>query len=117
MPKLRLFTQAMNPFSAKVELTLALKGLPYDKEVSSDPADIKRWSPVTGLLPVLEIDGTRIPDSTAILAALDERLNLVRAPKNPGGDLDGSRKLAAPHQLPDRRIRKRDDCQELRPRE
>lgn len=73
MPKLRLFTQSINPFTAKVELGLALKGLAYEREVSNDPADLKRWSPVTGLLPVLEIDGTRIQDSGAILAALDQR--------------------------------------------
>jgi glutathione S-transferase len=71
MPKLRLFTQALNPFTAKVELALALKGLAYEREVSSDAADIKRWSPVTGLLPVLEMDGARISDSTTIIAALD----------------------------------------------
>ncbi len=37
------------------------------------PEDYKRWSPKTGLLPVLEIDGVRIADSTDILYALDER--------------------------------------------
>lgn len=73
MTKLRLLTQSINPFTAKVELALALKGLSYEREVSNDPADLKRWSPVTGLLPVLEIDGTAIHDSDRILDALDVR--------------------------------------------
>jgi glutathione S-transferase len=73
MPKLRLFTQPTNPFTAKVELALALKGQPYERETSSDSADIKRWSPKTGMLPVLEIDGQRIEDSEKILDALEER--------------------------------------------
>jgi len=74
MPTIRLYTQDLNPFTAKVELALALKGLPYERVVSSDPADIKRWSPVTGLLPVIEIDGTRIADATVILRAIDLRV-------------------------------------------
>jgi len=40
--------------------------------VSDDPADRKRWSPATGLLPVLELDGIWIDDSSAILDMLDE---------------------------------------------
>jgi glutathione S-transferase len=73
MPKLRLFTQSTNPFTAKVELVLALKGVPFEREVSNDPADIKRWSPKTGLLPVLEIENEYIADSEAILDAIDAR--------------------------------------------
>ena len=73
MAKIRLYTQSINPFTSKVELALSLKGLPYEREVSNDPDDLRRWSPVTRLLPVIQIDGERIHDSTAIIQALEER--------------------------------------------
>lgn len=85
MVKIRLYTQSINPFTSKVELALALKGLPYEREVSNDPEDIRRWSPVTKQLPVVQIDGERIHDSTAIIQALEERFPdpplLARDPK------------------------------------
>ncbi len=73
MAKIRLYTQSINPFTTKVELALALKRLDYEREVSNDAEDVKRWSPVTHELPVIQLDGQRIADSTAILRALDER--------------------------------------------
>lgn len=72
MARIRLYTQSINPFTTKVELGLALKGLDYEREVSNDPQDVKRWSPVSHRLPVVRIDDRRIHDSSAILAALDE---------------------------------------------
>jgi len=72
MAKIRLYTQSINPFTAKVELALSLKGLAYEREVSNDPEDVKRWSPITHELPVIQIDDRRIHDSTAIVEALDE---------------------------------------------
>ena len=35
--------------------------------------DYRRWNPETGLLPVIDINGARVADSTAILLQLDER--------------------------------------------
>ena len=85
MPKIKLYTQSINPFTAKVELALALKGLAYEREVSNDAEDIKRWSPVTQLLPVIDIDGERIHDSGAIIERLMELFPepalLAREPK------------------------------------
>lgn len=72
MAKIRLYTQSINPFTAKLEVALALKGLDYEREVSNDPDDIKRWSPVTQRLPVVQIDNQRIHDSAAILETLEE---------------------------------------------
>ena len=72
MAKIRLYTQSINPFTAKLELALALKGLDYEREVSNDPDDVKRWSPVTQQLPVIQIDDQRIHDSAAILETLQE---------------------------------------------
>jgi glutathione S-transferase len=72
MAKIRLYTQGINPFTTKVELALALKGLDYEREVSNDPDDVKRWSPVTRELPVIQIDNQRIADSAVILNTLEE---------------------------------------------
>ena len=63
----------MNPFAQKVGVALDIKKLPFERVVSDNPDDVKRWSPVTGELPVLEDGSERIADSTAILRYLDER--------------------------------------------
>ena len=68
----RLFTQSINPFTEKVAAALVLKGIPFEREVSDDPDFVKQWSPVTGRLPVLEIDGERITDSGVIVTWLEE---------------------------------------------
>ena len=73
MTTIRLYTQSVNPFTTKVELGLALKGLAYQRVSSDDPDDLKRWSPVTQRLPVIEIDGRRTADSAAILSQIEER--------------------------------------------
>jgi len=57
----------------KVGRGLRLKGLAFRLVEPAGPEDYARLSPRTGLLPVLEIDGERIPDSAAILDFLDER--------------------------------------------
>ncbi len=70
-PVIRLYTQAVNPFSEKVAAALALKGLSYERVVSDQPEDVARWSPIARTLPVLEIDGRRKSDSLTIVAWLD----------------------------------------------
>lgn len=70
---LRLYTQRLNPFSQKVAIGLDIKKLEFEQVVSDDPEDLRRWSPVTGQLPVLEDGGERIADSSAILRFLDDR--------------------------------------------
>ncbi|MGH0034714.1 MAG: glutathione S-transferase family protein [Myxococcota bacterium] len=72
MTTIRLYTQKLNPYSEKVARALGYKRLDFERVVSEDPNDLKRWSPVTGQLPVLEVDGERKADSSAILAWLDE---------------------------------------------
>ena len=67
-----LYGPAHVPFTEKVRRALLLKKLEFELREPSSPEDYKRWSPKTGLLPVLEIDGDRIADSTDILYALDE---------------------------------------------
>lgn len=71
-PVVRLYTQSMNPYAEKVAAALALKRLPFERVVSDDPEDIQRWSPITRMLPVLEIDGRRKAESNEIVKWLDE---------------------------------------------
>jgi glutathione S-transferase len=68
-----LYGPSSVPYTEKVRRALLLKGLAFQVREPQSPEDYKRWSPRTGLLPVLEIDGQRIADSTEILLALDER--------------------------------------------
>ena len=71
-PTIRLYGPAMAPYTEKVRRALNLKGLEYEFFEPEDPEDYRRWSPKTGLLPVLEVDGEHIPDSSDILYRLDE---------------------------------------------
>jgi glutathione S-transferase len=71
-PKVRLYTQSLNPFTEKVAAALALKGIPFERVVSDDPEDLQRWSPIARILPVLEVDGRRKADSQKIVAWLEE---------------------------------------------
>ena len=66
-----LYGPPFAPYTEKVRRGLMLKGLAFDLREPQGPEDYKRWSPKTGLLPVLEIDGERVADSTAILRRLD----------------------------------------------
>jgi glutathione S-transferase len=49
------------------------KGLRYVLEEPRSAEDYRRWSPKNGLLPVIDVDGTRVQDSSAILDLLEER--------------------------------------------
>ena len=61
------------PLTEKVGRGLRLKGLGFELVQPASPEDYARLSPETGLLPLLELDGVRVPDSAAILDFLDER--------------------------------------------
>jgi glutathione S-transferase len=67
-----LYGPAQAPFTEKVRRALLLKGLEFELCEPSGPEDYRRWSPKTGLLPVLDLAGEHIPDSTDILLRLDE---------------------------------------------
>lgn len=63
-----------SPFVEKVLLGLAFKGLRDAKGVAPTSAeDFRRWNPETGMLPVMDFDGQRVPDSSGILDFLDAR--------------------------------------------
>ena len=72
MNVIKLYGPSNTPFTEKVRRALILKGLDFEHFEPEGPDDFKRWSPKTGLLPVLEIDDEHIPDSTEILNRLEE---------------------------------------------
>ena len=70
-PVLRLFGIRVSPFTEKVVRGLQRKGLAFEFVTLRDPIQLRRWSPETGKVPVLEIDGERLYDSTWILRRLE----------------------------------------------
>ena len=72
-PKIVLYGIQMTPFTQKVIRALRWKGLPFEYHEPGSPEQLRRWSPETGQLPVMEIDGDRTTDSEAILDELDRR--------------------------------------------
>jgi len=70
--KLALYGQTDTPFTEKCRRALLFKGLPFDLHISAGPEDVKRWSPVTGLLPVMRVDDELVSDSTNILLRLEQ---------------------------------------------
>ena len=70
-PALRLFGTRVSPFTEKVVRGLRLKKLSYEWVGLRDPFQLRQWSPQTGKVPVLEIDGERVYDSTVILRRLE----------------------------------------------
>jgi glutathione S-transferase len=71
-PKLALYGQSSTPFTEKCRRALVFKGLDFELHLSSGPEDVRRWSPVTGLLPVMTVDGELVSDSTNILLRLEQ---------------------------------------------
>jgi glutathione S-transferase len=67
-----LYGPARTPFTEKCRRALILKNLEFELREPSGPEDYARWSPETGLLPVMRIDGELVSDSTNILLKLDE---------------------------------------------
>ena len=72
-PKIVVYGPVRSPFIEKVTLALALKGLAHECVEPAGPDDFRRWNPENGLLPVMDADGERVADSSAILDWLDER--------------------------------------------
>ena len=70
--RITLYGVAQVPFTEKCRRALALKKLEFELRQPSGPEDFQRWSPETGLLPVMTIDDELISDSTNILLRLDE---------------------------------------------
>ncbi len=69
--KIELFGSRLSPFVEKVARALAFKGLAFTLVPPTTPRDFARWNPQTGKMPVLDVDGSRTVDSSAILRELD----------------------------------------------
>lgn len=72
MPQIDLYGQPDVPYTEKCVRGLKLKGLAFNMHESQGPEDVKRWSPKTGQLPVMRVDGELVVDSTDILLRLDQ---------------------------------------------
>ena len=70
--KLRLFGSRLSPFTEKVARVLEYKNLDFEPVPIKSPSDFKKWNPTTGKMPVLEIDGEKIYDSTRIVRRINE---------------------------------------------
>jgi glutathione S-transferase len=66
-----LYGPAQAPFTEKVRRALIYKGVDFELREPRTLEDYKRWSPKTRMLPVLDIRGEHVPDSTDILLRLD----------------------------------------------
>jgi glutathione S-transferase len=66
-----LYGPAQAPFTEKVRRALLYKGYEFELREPQSPEDYRRWSPKTGMLPVLDLDGEHVPDSTEILYRID----------------------------------------------
>jgi glutathione S-transferase len=72
-PRITVYGPELTPYTIKVVRALRVKGLPFTIEEPQSAEDYRRWSPENGLLPVIDVDGTRVQDSSAILDLIDER--------------------------------------------
>ena len=71
-PKITLYGLGRVPFTEKCRRALILKGLDFELREPAGPEDFQRWSPKTGLLPVMTIGEELVSDSTDILLRLEE---------------------------------------------
>jgi glutathione S-transferase len=67
-----VFGSRFSPFVEKVVRALQFKRISYTLIPPTSPSDFKRWNPQTRKMPVLEVNGERVFDSTRILRRLDE---------------------------------------------
>ncbi len=67
-----VFGTRISPFVEKVVRALQMKGVDYELVEPKGPGDFKKWNPQTAKMPVMDLKGERIYDSTFILRRLDE---------------------------------------------
>jgi glutathione S-transferase len=67
-----LYGPRASPFVEKVVRGLALKKLEFVLVEPESAEDYRRWNPATGTLPIIDLDGERVHDSTAILLRVNE---------------------------------------------
>jgi glutathione S-transferase len=62
-----------SPFCVKAHRLLAFKGLDYAVQNVGTPGELKRINPEASKVPVIDVDGTLVADSTRIAHFLEER--------------------------------------------
>jgi glutathione S-transferase len=67
-----LYGDRLSPFVEKVARALQVKDIAFKLVGLKGPNDLKKWNPTTGKMPVLEIAGERLFDSSLIVRRLDE---------------------------------------------
>ncbi len=72
MPEIKLYGYRRVPYTEKCRRALLLKRLEFELIEPARPEDIRRFSPHTGLLPVMTVDGELVSDSTNILLRLEQ---------------------------------------------
>jgi glutathione S-transferase len=87
--KATLYGARLSPFVEKVAKALQLKGIEFDLVEPTGPSDLKKWNRTTGKMPVLEMSGEQMIDSTLILRRLDE---IVPTPALVSSDRDTAAK-------------------------
>lgn len=70
-PEITLYGPARAPYTEKCRRALVLKKVDFELREPSGPEDYRRWSPETGLLPVMTVGDELVSDSTAILHRID----------------------------------------------
>ena len=70
--RVMIYGSRLSPFVEKVIRGVQRKGLTYELIEPKSPADLRKWNPQTGKMPVVELNGERLYDSTFILRKLDE---------------------------------------------
>ena len=73
MAAITLYGASRVPYTEKVRRALLYKKLDFELQEPTSAEDYLRWNPKSGMLPVLDVSGELIEDSTQILLALDAR--------------------------------------------
>ena len=72
--QVKIYGSRLSPFVEKVIRGVQRKGLTWQLIEPKSPSDLEKWNPQTGKMPVVELAGERLFDSTFILRKLDERV-------------------------------------------
>ena len=70
--KATLYGNRLSPFVEKVARALQVKEIEFKLVGLKSPGDLRKWNPTTGKMPVLDIGGERLHDSTFICRKLEE---------------------------------------------
>lgn len=70
--KATLYGSRLSPFVEKTARALQIKGIEFDLVEPKNPQDLRKWNPATGKMPVLEIEGEKVHDSSRIVRRLEE---------------------------------------------